>query len=121
MKKLFCFVALVGLASFLTSCDNPQSKTKTVEFSQPQVVDTIEGQELGGGILIKFITGTSGTDHSVMQRGTDHSMMQAEIQRQLEEFINGGQYEIVRVSITRCTRTSAHIIAAIVYYRLKSN
>ena len=112
MKKLFCFVALVGLASFLTSCDNPQSKTTTVEFSQLQVVDTIEGQELGGGILIKFIMGTS---------GGDHSRTQAEIQRQLEEFINGGQYEIVRVSTTRCTRTDAHIIAAIVYYRLKSN
>ena len=107
MKRMFCLIALAGLlVGLLAGCDEPPPKTTTVEF--PQATSTVECQGVEDGIRIKFITA----------EGT-HEQKQVEVQRQLEEFINSGQYEIVRVTTTRCNGSEAHLLSAEVYYRPK--
>ena len=104
-------VVLLGLLLFITGCDNNKSpQTTTVEFVQPeaQTTEGTKNQELGSGIRVKFITAQG-----------SHDQMQADVQRQLEAFINGGQYEIVRVVTTRCNGEQAHLLSAEVYYRSK--
>ena len=109
MKKLFCLVTLVGAMGLLVGCDDSKPpKTTTVELSQPQAADSTPSQVFGDGIRIKFITAKG-----------DHANIQAEVQRQLEAFINSGQYEIVKVSTTRCNGSGAHLLSAEVYYRPK--
>jgi len=102
-------LVLLGLGLVLAGCDdNKPPKTTTVELAQPQAAESAQGQELGSGIRVKFITATG-----------SHDQMQAEVQRQLEAFINGSQYEIVRVVTTRCNGDQAHLLSAEVYYRPK--
>lgn len=97
---------LLGIGLILVGCfgDKPP-RTTTVEFAQPERGQV---QELGSEIRIKLITATG-----------SHEEMQAEVQGELDSFINGGQYEIVRVVTTRCYRDSAHLLSAEVYYRPK--
>ena len=109
MQKNIAVLVLLGLGLVLTGCDdNKPPKTTTVELAQPQAVEGTQNQELGSEIRIKFITATG-----------SHDQMQPEVQRQLESFINGGQYEIVRVVTTRCNGDQAHLLNAEVYYRPK--
>lgn len=108
MHRNIAVLVLLGLGLVLAGCDNNKPKTITVELAQPQAVEGTQNQELGSGIRIKFITATG-----------NHDQMQAEVQRQLESFINSGQYEIVRVVTTRCNGDQAHLLSAEVYYRPK--
>ena len=108
MYRNMAVLVLLGLGLVLAGCDNKPPKTTTVELAQPQATESAQGQELGSGIRIKFITATG-----------RHDQMQAEVQRQLESFINGSQYEIVRVVTTRCNNEQAHLLSAEVYYRPK--
>ena len=108
MHRNMAVPVLLGLGLVLAGCNgNKPPNTTIVDFAQPQAAESAQGQELGSGIRIKFITA----------KGT-HRMMQAEVQRQLESFINDGQYEIVRVVSTRCDEDQ-HLLSAEVYYRLK--
>jgi len=107
MQKNIAVLVLLGLDLVLAGCNNTP-RTTTVEFAQPQAVEATQNQELGSGIRVKFITATG-----------RHDQMQAEVQRQLESFINSSQYEIVRVVTTRCNDMRAHLLSAEVYYRPK--
>jgi hypothetical protein len=109
MRKTALFT-IFGLL-FFAGCENPPPRTTTVDFAQPQAAEDAKDQELGSGIRVKFITSTSPI--------RSHERIQADVQRQLESFINGGQYEIVRVVTTRCNDPGAHLLSAEVYYRPK--
>lgn len=125
IRQAVFLVALFGLLLFVAGCDEdnkpkPSPKVTVVEFTQDQ--------ESGNGIRVKFFNTTAKT----------HEEMQEEIQRQLESFVNGGQYDVVRVVTTRCSlldlgsvdywgndtriicdRKQPHLLSAEVYYRLK--
>ena len=123
MHRNIMTLALLVLGLVLTGCDDNQQPPKTtiVKLAQPQVVGSIQNQELGSGIKIKFITPKESSDAG------GHGQMQVEVQRQMELFINDGRNEIVRVVTTRCNGkhygyandSNVHLLSAEIYYRPK--
>lgn len=110
MRRDFLLLVLLAFGLALAGCDNPPPKKTVVDFSQFQEKEAAKKKEFGNGIRVKFIT----TNPS---RG--HDWREKEAQRQMEEFVNSGQYDIVQVVTVRCTEGNAHLLAAEVYYREK--
>ena len=120
MRKLFCLIILGGAMSLLVvGCNDCKlSETTTVELTQSKASGTTTDQMLGGDIRIEFITAED-ILVSTISIEDRHRKRGKVVQRRLEAFVNSGQYEIVKISTTRCNSSEAHLLFAEVYYRPK--